>query len=238
MLLERAAGLADKIVRYQQLKAAANEAETFRTRAGQAGQAAMLIGQARVAIGRFAAAGIAVDFVPASAEALVDKANTLLTIAAENPAGLADPPFNFRYDFADRVSGIAAAANKVLSEAWRRHVEANGPGGSDEVLDALARLPQLRAGVGRIRRLRDEVAALAAIPPSDPQAAVARLATLVAEHRAAWADLTADGIPLAIIAFIRSCGSETGAPLSLLTEEVRDWLTSRELLGAFRIRIG
>ncbi len=91
MLLERAAGLADKITRYQQLRAAATEAEKFRTRAGQAGQAATLIGQAREAIDRFAAAGIAVEFAPSSAEALVDKANTLLTIAAENPAGLVDP---------------------------------------------------------------------------------------------------------------------------------------------------
>lgn len=238
MLLERAAGLADKINRYQQLKAAATEAEKFRTRASQAGQAATLIGQAREAIDRFAAAGIMVDFVPANAEALVEKANALLTIAAENPAGLADPPFNFRYDFADRVSGIAAAANKALTEAWRRHVAENGPGGSDEVLDALARLPQLRPGVARIRRLRDDLAALAANAPSDPTAAVSRLAALVAEHRAAWADLTADGIPRAVIAFIRSCGSEMGAPLSLLTEEVRDWLASRDLLGAFRIRIG
>ena len=238
MLLERAAGLADKITRYQQLKAAANEAEKFRTRAVQAGQAATLIVQAKAAIHRFTAAGISVDFVPANVEALVEKAETLLTIAAENPAGLADPPFNFRYDFADRVSGVAAAANKALVEAWRRHVAENGPGGSDEVLEALARLPQLRLGVVRIRRLRDEVARLAADAPSDPEAAVLRLATLVSEHRAAWADLTADGIPRAVIAFIRNSGSEMGAPLSLLTEEVRDWLASRDLLGAFRIRIG
>jgi len=237
MLLERAAGLADKINRYQQLKSAAHEAEQLRTRASQVRHAAALIGQAREAIKSFETAGIAVDFVPANAEGLVEKANTLKAIATDNPAGLADPPFNFRYDFTDRINGIAVAAAKVTAEAWRQYVAENGPGGSDEVLDALARLPQLRAGVSRIRGCREEIARLAASPPSDPKTALSRLQALVAEHRAAWAELTADDIPRTVIAFIRSCAGE-GAPLTLLTEEVLEWLQSRNLLGAFRIRIG
>lgn len=237
MLIERAAGLADKITRYQQLKSAASEAEQFRTRARQVRDAASLIAQAHEALRRFQAAGIPVEFVPANADGLVEKANRLRAIAAEDPAGLANPPFNLRYEFTDRIAGIATAVSKATEDAWRRYVTENGPGGSDEVLDALARLPQLRAGVSRIRACRDEIARLAASPPDDPPSAVARFQKLVADHRAAWAELTADGIPRTVISFIRSCASG-GAPLSSLSDEVLEWLQSRDLLGAFRIRIG
>lgn len=237
MLLERAAGLAEKITRYQQLKSAANQAEQFRTRAEQVGRAATLIGQAHQAIQAFEEAGIAIDFVPANAVGLAEKATTLKAIATANPAELIDPPFNLRYDFTDRINGIATAVSKATADAWRSYVEANGPGGSEDVLDALARLPQLRVGVARIRSCREAIARLAAPPPDDPKDAIARLRTLVADHRAAWADLTADNIPSVVISFIRSCAGE-GAPLTLLTEEVRAWLQSRDLLAAFRIRIG
>lgn len=237
MLLERAAALAGKIARYQKLKAAAHEAEQFRTRAGQVCQAATLIRQAREAMDRFKEAGVSIQFVPRNADGLIEKANTLKAIAAENPAGLATPPFNFRYEFTDRVNGIATGVTQAITDAWRIYVGANGPGGSDEVLDALARLPQLHAGVSRIRRCRQDIAALAASLPSDPKVAVSRLQGLVADHRAAWAELTADGIPRPVIAFIRSCAGE-GAPLTLLTDDVREWLQTRNLLGAFRIRVG
>ena len=66
MLLERAAALTGKIDRYQKLKTAATEAETFNTRARQLGDAATTLKQASAALERFNAAGISVDFVASS----------------------------------------------------------------------------------------------------------------------------------------------------------------------------
>lgn len=237
MLLERAAGLADKIGRYQKLKAAANEADLFRTRAGQFSEAAMLLSEARATLRRFADAGVSIDFVPANAGDLADKSVQLRAIAADDPAGLANPPFNVAHEFTNRLKGLAIAANSAIQTGWQRFVDENGPGGSDEILEALGKLPQMRASVARIRQCRHKVSTLAATLPADPARAVDQLRDLTSEHRAAWTELTADSLPAGVVTFLRACAAE-GAPIVALTGEVRDWLDARDLLGSFRIRIG
>lgn len=237
MLLERAAGLADKIGRYQKLKAAASEADLFRTRATQFGEAATLLAEARATLRRFAEAGVDIDFFPINGADLVEKAVRLRAIAADDPAGLANPPFNVAHEFINRLKGLAVAANAAIENGWQRYVAENGPKGSDEILDALSRLPQMRAGVARIRHCRQTVLTLATTLPVDPARAVDRLRDLTSEHREAWTELTADSLPAGVVTFLRACAGE-GAPVAALTSEVRDWLEARDLLGSFRIRIG
>jgi hypothetical protein len=237
MLLERATGLATKISRYQTLKSAAKEAEIVRTRADQLEQVAALLAHARDALSRFAAAGVMIEFAPAHADDLSEKAKALRVIAAEAPVALAVPPFNFTHEFTNRLRGIATGADTAIRERWRHFITENSPGGSDEVLDALGKLPQLRAGVTQIRQCRQKIQALSAAPPADPVQAVAQLRALVAEHQAAWATLTTDNLPRTVILFLQACAGD-GAPVTALTEEVRDWLEARNLLGSLRIRIG
>jgi hypothetical protein len=237
LLLERAAGLAEKIERYQKLKAAANEAQLVSTRASQVQEAAALMAQARAALDRFSKAGISIQYFPANAEELTEKATTLRTIADQDPAGLANPPFNVTHEFTNRLKSLAIAANRSIEEGWRRFVAENGPSSSDEVLEALGKLPQMHAGVARIRQCRQKVVALASAVPADPAGAVEQLRSLAAEHGSAWAELAADSVPPSVLRFLRACAAE-GAPVTTLTEEVRSWLEAREVLGSFRIRIG
>jgi hypothetical protein len=237
MLLERAAGLAERIERYQKLKVAANEAELVCTRAAQVGEAAALLAQARAALGRFSKAGISIQYLPATVQELTERATKLRTIAAEDPAGLANPPFNVAHEFTNRLKGLAIAANRSIEEGWQRFVAENTPSGSDEVLEALAKLPQMRTGVTRIRQCRQKVAALAAAVPADPASAIEQLRGLSAEHGSTWAELTADSVPPSVLQFLRACAAD-GAPVTALTNEVRVWLESRGLLDSFRIRIG
>lgn len=237
MLLERAEKLTGKITRYQQLKAAATQAEQVRTRAEQIGKVADKFGRARRVIDDFNSAGVAVDFLPKSMQTLVDNANKLRTIATENPAELANPPFDMRNEFTDRIIGIADGALKRADERWRRYVADNTPAGADELLDALAKLSPVPDSVFRIQRTKRDMEALAAKRPADPVQAVAQLQSLATEQRAAWDELDTDSIPPAVIRFIGDCAGN-GVPLTRLTDEVRDWLRSHELLGAFRIHTG
>ncbi len=179
MLLERAAGLADKIGQYGKLKLPPTRPTVFRTRADQIGQAAALLMQARATLQRFRAAGVPVDFHPLNAVDLSGKATTLRAIVAQNPAKLADPPVNLKYDFADRLTSLAIAANGAISDGWRSYVAANGPGGHDDILNALGELPQMRTGVNGFVGYRQKAAALASSLPTDPSVAVADLKTLV-----------------------------------------------------------
>lgn len=237
MLLERAAGLAERIERYQKLKVAAKEADLVSTRAAQIGEAAALLTQARATLGRVAKAGINIQFAPAGVQDLTEKATRLRAIAAENPAGLADPPFNVAHDFTNRLTSLAVAANRSIEEGWSKFVAENTPSGSDDVLEALGKLPQMRAGVTRIRLCRQKVTALAATVPADPASAIEQLQVLSAEHGSAWAELTADSVPPSVLQFLRACAAD-GAQVTSLTDEVWVWLESRGLLGSFRVRIG
>jgi hypothetical protein len=236
MLLERARGLAADITRYRNLKGTADEADHFQTRANQFGDVSERLSRTRDALRRLKDAGIEVAFVPADAAGLAAKAKTLRVAVQEDPAVLRDPPFDLKYQFTDRLVGLRSAADRAMTEAWKRYVDERSDLHSDDVLNALAALPQFKLSVAKIRECRANIAALGASLPPDPSTAVARLSVLVHEHRTAWAELRADGIPDAVIAFLRACAAE-GAPLSGLTDEVRSWLESRNLLNAFRIKI-
>lgn len=237
MLLERAAVLAGRIERYQKLKGAANEAEMVSTRARQIKEAAALLSQARSSLDKFSKAGIRFQYTPAAVQELTEKATKLRAMAAENPTGLADPPFNVAHEFTNRLRDLAVAANQSIEKGWSKFVAENTPSGSDDVLEALGKLPQMRAGVTRIRLCRQKVTALAATVPADPASAIEQLQVLSAEHGAAWAELTADSVPPGVLHFLRACAAE-GAPVATLTDEIRVWLESRGLLGSFRVRIG
>ena len=237
MLLERATGLAEKVSRYQQLKSAAAEAELFRTRASQVTQAAALVATALETLQRFASAGVEVSFRPANADVLIERARALQEIAAKDPAKLAEPPFNFRYEFTDRLTGIATGALQAVQHAWAAHVGKVAPTGSDELLDAFGRIAQLRPAVTRIRQCRERIAALAASAPADPAAALATLDRLVGEHAAAMRELRSEDMPISIVKLIAAAGEPRGAPLGWLTDENRAWLEARGLADAFRLRL-
>jgi len=237
MLLERAQGLADKISQYQKLQAAAKGVEQFRTREQQISSAATSLREAKKRIGAFNEAGIPISFSPAKSEGLIKNARSIETILEENPGGLGDLPFNFKYEFYDRVNSIASAASKEVGKTWGSYVAANTSLGSNELLDTLAKVPQLRTSVNAIRKIRMAIDELAKETPINPSLAIKQLDKLTAELKNAWSELAAEGIPKSVVSFIRKSGAE-GAPLNYLTGEVHDWLESQDLLGAFRIRIG
>ena len=172
MLLERATGLADKINRYQSLKAAAGQAEMYRTRANQLGQVRTSLTEARAALERFHVSGVRVDFVALNADALEEKATTLRDIVQADPTVLANPPFNLKFDFTDRLLGIGTSAREAIDRAWVQYVAAHGPTGSSEVLDALAKLPQFQLSVARIRRCHQSIEELTKRTPADPEKAI------------------------------------------------------------------
>lgn len=237
MLLERAADLTAKIAQYQKLKGAADESEQFHTRAKQLTEVAERISRARQALERLTNAGVEISFEPSDGAAYAAKAKALRAALQADPAIINDPPFDLKYEFADRLSGIAAAADHTMREAWIGYVAKRAAFGSEDVLSALAAVPQFRTSVAKIRRCRTEISALGNGMPADPNAAVARIDALVEEHDAAWSELSADDIPPSVVRFIRAAAGH-GAALEALTAEVTSWLSGRGLLTAFRIRLG
>jgi hypothetical protein len=236
MLLDRAATLATKINTYQKLKNTAEEADQFATRATQFGNVSALMTGLRETLSTLADAGVPVDFEPSDGVGYADKARILREAIKADPAKLNDPPFDIKHAFTDRLNGIASAGHKAASAAWKTYVDKRAAFGADDVLSALAQVPQFKASVARIRQIRSDVSAFGAGLPADPKDAIAKLDILVGLHEAAWNSLDASDIPSSVVAFVRAAAN-SDALLSAYTPEVQTWLDSRNLLGAFRIKL-
>jgi hypothetical protein len=236
MLLESATRLAAKITQYHKLKGAADEAEQFETRATQFGAISEKIARTRSALGKLANAGVTISFVPSDGAGYAAKAKALRAAIQNDPAAINDPPFDLKNEFTDRLTAIGGAAERAMTEAWQAYVAKRADFGPNDVLSALAEVPQFRPSVTKIRQCRSNIAALGNSVPSDPQTTMDQLDALVADHSAAWVALSAEDIPSSVMSFIRAAANE-GALLATYTDEVRTWLESRNLLNAFRIRL-
>jgi hypothetical protein len=237
MLLDRAAGLTEKISRYGKLKAAAAQAQTFKTRAVQFEQVRSKLSETRKVIRQFDAIAIPLDFQATNASQLLSNATTLRDRFVADPGVIGVPPFDLKFEFVDRIVGLSDFANATLEKTWRSYVESRASIGSSEVLDALMRLPQFRTSVLAIRECIQQIDRIAAKVPDDLQLAVVNLDGFVQELRSAWAKISANDIPEPVIAFLRASAAD-GVPLDMLQEETRKWLAEKGLLSAFRIRIG
>lgn len=236
MLLDQAKATAAKIADYERLQATVDEAKQFETRSKQFSETTAGLSRAKQVLESMRNAGIEVDFIPNESSSLIEKTKSLRTGIKTSPKTLLDPPFDLKFGFTDRILGIKVAAEATVLAAWAIYVRKNNEFGSDEVLDALSAVPQYRAAVVKIRSLRSQLLALESVIPSDPKMGISQVQSIVENYRKTWNEMTAEGIPGSVIAFLRACAAE-GAPLNGLTEEVRGWLESRNLLQAFRIKI-
>jgi hypothetical protein len=182
-------------------------------------------------------AGVSVDFAPSEGAALAERAETLRVAIRQNPAVINDPPFDLKYDFTDRLRGIAGAAEEATTSAWKAYVARRADFGAEDVLGALGKVSQFASSVAKIRARRAEIGSLGEALPANPAATVGRIDALLGEHDAAWSELSADDIPPDVIGFIRAAAANEGAALGALTPEVQAWLVRRDLLNAFRIRL-
>lgn len=236
MLLERSAGLAEKINNYNRLLAAAKEARQYETRANQVQGAAQAVVDLHKKIAALREAGVSVAFVPVDGASLEERARIFREGLAKDPTIVQEPPFDLKNQFIDRLNGLAQGADRAMLAAWQAFVDERVTPYSDDILNALYAVPQFRPSVERMRAIGAQLNAMRNVIPSDVVGANQRLTQLGGVLSAAWAEITTDDIPQDVIRFLRAC-SGAGAPLSSLTESVHSWFKDKNLLGVFRVRI-
>ena len=236
MLLDRAGELDNRIEQFQKVKTAARDAQPFDTRARQLSKTADRIRNLQNALAALHDEGIPLQYRPANAPSLAEKASQLRILLAEDPTAIHDPPFDLRHEFIDRLNAIAQVGQETANSAWREHVLKHANLEAEGTLKVLATLPQLKAGVDRIRRNRDELVRLSEALPDNLKASLELVDVLVGKLWKSWEELDADDIPEEVISFIR-LSAEEGAPLSALKENVVEWLTDRGLTASFRVRL-
>ena len=126
------------------------------------------------------------------------------------------------------------ALEEQLSEAWRRYRNQNRPSTNNEILNLLDKVSAFKPTVERIRSLDLQIRESHSIPQSIEN--FEKVDRLIEQLKQCWDRLDADEVPEAVLRFLRVAANE-GATLSLLTPEVKDWLTKHNLIDYLRIRL-
>lgn len=236
MLLERAAKIVADIGQFAKMKRTAGEAKALQTRAEQLSPVAGKLAESAETLAKIRDAGIVVSFMPKERDELGKRAADLLIALRADPNNLVNPAIDLKYQFIDRLLSVAMSAQGVALAAWRRHVAESSEHAPEEILSALAAIPDYQPTVAKIRSLQKRISELAETVPADPASAIEQIKRIAAEHREIWKKLTAGGIPEDVAAFLRACGLE-GATLGSFTPSVAAWLGERGLVHLFRVKL-
>lgn len=215
------------------LKKHANNLQGFQSRQTQIAQAVADIRPLISALKAFRLRGIA-DFD------LNQKADTLLSIIVatetkfqENSEWIIDQTsFNYR-TFKANVESLKNSLRQELSQAWKSYLAQHMPSTNNEMLNLLAEVEAFKATVQRIQRLDLQIQRVEFPNTSEDFERVDQLIDLL---RQSWNSLSSDEVPEAVLGFLKAAAN-LGAPLDLLTPDVKDWLTRHRIAGSLRIRL-
>lgn len=166
----------------------------------------------------------------------VDKLLEVITIAEENfqkePEWILDNK-NFKGNiFISSVEGLINTLTQQLSQAWKNYLALriiNNP----ETLNLLGRVDAFKSTVEKIRNL-DALIPREEFPKSCEQ--FENIDRLIDQLRESWDSLNSDEVPDAVQDFLKAAASQ-GAPLTLLTPEVQEWIARHGISNSLRIRL-
>ncbi|MEG5060092.1 hypothetical protein QUB60_19485 [Microcoleus sp. A2-C5] len=172
---------------------------------------------------------------------LTQKADSLLKFITnveakfkENPEWIIDNEnFNNKI-FTSAVNQLQKALREQLTQAWWLYRIQKMPSTNQEVLNVLDKVSAFKPAIQRIRTLDLQIRESNSIPESLED--FAKVDRLIEQLKQCWDKLDADEVPEAVLNFLKIAANE-GATLSLLTPEVKDWLTKHRLIDALRIRL-
>jgi len=172
---------------------------------------------------------------------LTQKADSLLNFIANVEAKFHEDPqwiidndnFNNKI-FTPAVNQLQKALREQLSHAWGLYRTEKMPSTNQEVLKVLDKVSAFKPAIQRIRHLDLQIQESNSIPQSSED--FEKVDRLIEQLSQCWDSLDADDVPEAALCFLRVAANQ-GATLSLLTPEVKDWLTKHGLIDALRIRL-
>jgi hypothetical protein len=164
------------------------------------------------------------------------RANELLERFRADRTSLEAADETFRFEFRPAIQKAIAELKDSTARAWSDYMATHADFPADNVLSALEAIPAYAPQVQRIRQAADTHRRLNEHPPraADLAAVMAQVQSAVRIKNDALAALKSDDLPEEVLMFLRKTG-QGGAALTDFTETVRAWLTSRGLVGAFRI---
>jgi len=107
-------------------------------------------------LGKLADAGVTIGLVPSDGVGYAAKAKALRAAIQDNPAAINDPPFDLKNEFTDRPRRDRGRRREGNDRGLTAYVAKRADFGSNDVLSALAEVPQFRPSVTKISQCRQQ----------------------------------------------------------------------------------
>ncbi|MBK9170708.1 MAG: hypothetical protein IPM24_25045 [Bryobacterales bacterium] len=174
--------------------------------------------------------GVALTKMPPVATAKSSKAQYLATLSTV-PLDTGKEHGQFRRAVQKMSDDLATAVRNILSS-----IERELPSSDETFLRQVELLPQYKATVDEIRRRRQELLGGRSIydrTPTELDVVLSKREQL----RELANSLLPDEFPKEVLEFYKQARRKEGAPLDLLTPDVRAWLSARQLMQNVRLFI-
>lgn len=227
-IINRCNTLNEKIDRYHNLSTSSDTIEIFTTRNGQISEVIRQLRPLHATWMLFRKVGIEVT-VPNVAFLLYRQIPEILAGYQEDPDYLKDTPVlgSALVHLELLINGL----EERLNESWLQYTGSHTVSLDENLLNILGQIPELAATIRDVRTLRSKVQSHRnRLPETD--ADIQDFDDTVNEIRQQWSQLVGDSN---VISFLRACAE--GAPLDLLTEEVRNWLSECGIERYFNVVI-
>lgn len=141
---------------------------------------------------------------------------------------------DFDGDILERsIKAITTELDEQLTQAWKNYLSEKMPSTNQEMLNLLVKIEAFRPTVQRIRDLNDRIQRQK-LPQTSEE--FEHIEQLIDQLRENWHSLSSDDVPETVLHFLKAA-VDLGAPLNLLTTEVRDWLDRNKISDTLRIRL-
>ncbi len=137
----------------------------------------------------------------------------------------------------DPTTRLARALAEAAASGWTEHVKATLPVVSEDLLAVSSKIPEQKAKVEAYRSTYQHAESVGRKLPAS-NADVERFQVYAGQVQQAATELENQSISPAVLAFFKAASMPAGAPLALLTPEIRDFLQSSGLENRYRIRSG
>ncbi len=233
MITDRAKQLIELIEEKNKLYKYANQLDSFKTRQQQIEKAVSDILPFANTLRVFRQKNIIDCNVRQKVEQLLYAVNLRLEKFKESPEWIVDS-HNFNGNILERsIKGITNELNEQLIQAWENYLAGKMPSTNQEMLNVLVKIEAFRPNVQRIRDLNAQIQRQKLPQNYEEFEHIERLIDQLREH---WLTLSSDDFPETVLHFLKAT-VDFGAPLNLLTIEVRDWLDCHGISDSLRIRL-
>ncbi|MBA2747785.1 MAG: hypothetical protein H0U45_03360 [Tatlockia sp.] len=233
MLTDRAKQLIELSEEKIKLQKYASQLDSFKTRQQQVEKAVSDILPFANTLRVFRQKNIIDCDVVQKVEQLLHSVKLRLDNFKESPEWIIDSR-NFDGNILERsIKGITNELHEQLTQAWKSYLAQKMPSTNQEMLNLLVKIDEFKPTIQGIRYLNDQIQRQKLPQTSEEFEKTELSIDRLREH---WHSLSSDEVPETVLRFLKDA-VDFGAPLNLLTIEVRDWLDRHGISDSLRIHL-